>query len=142
MSDFKVGDFVKYSSLDKKHPFTYTGGVTEVQGVFITIETQIGRMTFKKEPDTEIEAIETPAWWEKFIKDPDKFKQKLYEKSEKKKEESKLPPPKSDKEIVLEVVKANPKLTESKLLKLIQPLVKTADKDRIKAFIGLAKLKI
>ena len=131
ITDVKRGMFVKLVDRDSSGKFSYVGEVislnlgkkttvgmnkhTVLEGACFHMRTMEGVMGFDmSEPcGNELYVTKTkPKGWAKFMKDPEKFKKAAIEKHDV------IKPTKTKRELVAELVSANPRKKESALLKL------------------------
>lgn len=139
LSDVQIGNFIRFSDKDKKGKYHYTGEVIDIKDKFIMIETFYGIMGFTINTENELSIDEKPSGWEKFKKDPIKFKKELKEKEIKK---DIAPPIKTQKELILDFVKENKNLTKSKLLKMAKNNFKDISEHTLLQNIELALIKL
>lgn len=141
LSEIKVGDFIKFTEKDKSGKFHHVGQVltiNETDKNFV-MEAFEGTMGFTICKENELHIVEKPVGWDKFIKDPFKFR-----KNVKNKETLKdiAPVVKTQKELVFDLVKENKKLTKAKLLKLLVKTYPNASDVMLKNHMELALMKL
>ena len=141
LKEVDIGNFIKFSGKDKQGRWQYIGEVVSKDEKFFKILFVEGLWGFSSFTDDEFYMAERPPWWEKFASDPEKYRNRLKGKEEKKKEASMLPMQKTIKEQVFDLVKENSTLTESKLFKLVKTSVH-ADDSILNNYILLAKTKL
>lgn len=153
MNQIKRGIFVKLVDRDKNGKFSYTGEVISLElgnkttvgmdrtvvtkGAGFQMRTMGGVMGFDmSEPDANELYVTTtkPAGWAKFTKDPDKFRKVQEEKN------AVVLPTKTKRELVAELVAANPRKKESALLKLAKKEI-GGNETQLKNYIKLALAK-
>lgn len=147
MKDVKVGDFIKFCDKDKKGKFSYTGEVIGIgkdpvfQAACIETICFEGNFGFVICAENELYLLDgKPVGWDKFKKDPAAYRRGLRNKEEAKEEARAVPVMKTQKEQVFDLVKDNPKLTDSKLWKLVRDSVK-GDEAVLKNYIKLGQMK-
>ena len=156
MNQIKRGIFVKFVDRDKNGKFSYTGEVislelgkeakvgmkqkTVMEGAGFTMRTMEGVMGFdmsdpKADDANELYVTTTkPAGWSKFIKDPKEYRQAQKEKN------AVVLPTKTKRELVVELVAANPRKKESALLKLAKKEI-GGNETQLSNYIKLALAK-
>ncbi len=120
MSQIKIDDFIRFNGKDNKGKFHYIGQVVEINETevgYFTMETFQGTMSFKVCDENELEATNKPIGWDKFSKDPFKYRNGIKEKEI---EKDTAPVIKTQKELIFDFVKANKKLTKVKLTKALK----------------------
>lgn len=148
IAQVKKGDFVKFVDRDKQGRFSYIGEVISVtpgkekkvykgtiqKGAKFEMLTFEGVMGFYVETGDENEIYLTdtkPKGWAKFKKDPTGFKEEL---------NAPQPPKKSRKELVADLVAANPRKKEASLLTMAKKEIGGSEAT-LKNYIKLALVK-
>jgi len=153
INDVKRGMFIKFVGRDSSGKFSYVGEVislnlgnkstvgmdrrTVLAGATFQMRTMEGVIGFDmSEPgDNELYVTKSkPTGWAKFMKDPQKFKKTEIEKH------AVVKPTKTKRELVAELVAANPRKKEPALLKLAKKEI-GGNETQLKNYIkmGLAK---
>lgn len=117
---FQLEDFLKFVDKDKKGKFSYVGKIVDIcdKTKFITINTYHGLIGFKIDPSNELYITdEKPVGWDKFEKNPEKYKSDLKQKE---REKDIAVPVKTQKELIFELVEQNKNLDRKNLVKLIK----------------------
>lgn len=117
---FQLGEFLKFVDKDKKGKFSYVGKIVDIcdKTKFITINTYHGLIGFKIDISNELYITdEKPIGWDKFEKNPEKYKADLKQKE---REKDIAVPVKTQKELIFELVEQNKNLDRKNLVKLIK----------------------
>ena len=123
MNQIKVNDFIRFNDKDKKGKYHYIGQVIEInekEKGFFTMETFYGTMSFSICDENDLELTDKPVGWDKFSKDPIKYRNELKQKEIIK---DTAPVVKTQKELIFEFVLSNKKLIKNKK-KLLKELIK------------------
>ena len=142
MADVNVGDFVRFNDKDKSGKFHYIGQVIEINQTemgFFTMETFQGTMSFTLDSENDLESAEKPVGWDKFIKDPFKYRGNAKQKEVLK---DIAPVVKTQKEMIFDCVKDNKKLTKVKLLKVLKKQFPTMSDVKLANNMELALIKL
>lgn len=141
LKEVEVGDFIKFVDKDKKGKIEYTGQVTsknETTGI-IEMDSPDGCFGFVVTKNELYKTDETPTNWERYKKDPEKFRKSLKEKEIKK---DFAPTVKTLKEQIKEFVEQNKSEKENKLIKLAVKNFSKEDSTTITNYVKLFKSKV
>lgn len=140
IKQIKEESFIKYVGKDKKGNFSYVGKVVAICNItgFVTIETFQGTMAFKICKENDLFFSEKPVGWDKFEKDPFKYRKNLLDKE---KSKDIAPPVKTLKEMVFDLVTKNIKLNKKKLIKTVIESLRGYEERAILPLIELALVR-